>query len=213
MRACSSLFAAMALAGLAGCAAPHALAAMPEIPPASASAAPADNRTRVRGEGAELQVTFEWDEGARTLDARYVLRNTGAQALMVFDRGDRQAVLGGRLDAGAVPPPLVEATADGITLWHRALPLPRPAPTVPPVPLASRVEPGATLEGTFRYAALLEAPRRLRWCLGVMPFDAAVFTADEASAAGVWRASFAAAARQATLCTPWFDAASERFER
>ena len=72
----------------------------------------------------------------------------------------------------------------------------------------------ATLEGEFAFAIpATTPPRRVRWCLGVAPFDAEAFLAPETVAAGsLWQAGDGAARAQRTLCTPWFDVAARAFQ-
>ncbi len=167
--------------------------------------------TRVAGGDAELDVTFVYDASKHALDARYTLRNTGAGPLASFDRGTSLEVKGGRLPAGAVPAPAFQHDGDATTFSHVALALPKPAPTVPRIPLAARVEPGASLEGAFR-AEVPSAAKRVRWCLGVLAFDEATFSRPiESAKPVVWHAAFDAASRQRELCTPWFDVATSTF--
>lgn len=169
-------------------------------------------RTAVDGEGARLEVAFDPD-GDR-LAVRYRISNTGDQPLAVFDRGDRHAVLTGKLDSGKVPAPRFEQGTGGLTLSHAARALPSPAPTVPPVPLATKLAPGASLDDAFEFdLSLAEAGSRVRWCLGVAPFDEAAFEVSEsAGEVAVWTASFEVVDRQQLLCTGWFDPAAGAFE-
>lgn len=169
--------------------------------------------TAVEGSGVRMQATFEHAAGGR-LQVRYRVQNTGSGDIAVFDRGDRHAVLTGRQALGDVGNPLIREEADGqITLSHVALPLSQPSPTVPPVPLAIRLAAGAELEGAFSFSPLVGGPpRRLRWCLGVVPFDAGQFTQpEEAGGVEVWQGAFELADTQQQLCTPWFDTASGSF--
>ncbi|WP_242110063.1 hypothetical protein [Luteimonas aquatica] len=169
------------------------------------------NRTAVSGEGARLEAEFDYAASAHVLRVRYRVHNEGKAPLMVFDRGNRHAAMTGQLAQGAVAAPLSVAEGGDITLSHRALPLPRPAPIVPAAPLAARVAPGATLSGEFEFAfAMEDPPARVRWCLGVAPFDAADFRALEGES--VWVASFAVVEGQQLLCTPWFGVRSASFE-
>src|SRR5690606_24384334 len=109
-------------------------------PPAGPEAASMDpspaGRATVEHDGARLDVTFDMD-APRRLRVRYRLHNSGETALAVFDRGDTLAVAQGRLTPGTVGAPATEQGADGLSLQHRAVPLRRPAPTVPPIPLAA----------------------------------------------------------------------------
>lgn len=169
----------------------------------------------VEGRDATLEVRFDYASATDTLAVTYRLRNTGDVALMVFDRGNRHAVMAGRLAQGEVPAPLFSVHDGDVALSHRALPLPTPAPTVPPLPLAARVAPGEALQGGFEYASLTaQAPARLRWCLGVVPFaedDFRELEARPSQARAVWQASFAVVERQRLLCTPWYVVAAGAF--
>lgn len=207
---------ALALLVVLGCsAAREPQASTAASPPESPAMPSSDARTaEVTGEGAALEVTFDYAASARALKVSYRLRNTGGTALAVFDRGDRHAVMTKRQAPGSIGAPAFEHSGGDITLSHRAAPLPTPSPTVPPVPLAVRVEPGAELRGEFEFAPpTMEAPKRLRWCLGIAPFAESDFSAPEqAQGVEVWRASFAVADRQRLLCTPWYDVARAAFE-
>lgn len=175
----------------------------------------AGNVAVVGGHGATLEVRFDYTTATDALTVAYRLRNTGDVALMVFDRGNRHAVMAGRLVQGEVPAPQFSMRGGDVALSHRALPLPMPTPTVPPLPLATRVAPGDALQDGFEYVSLTaQAPRRLRWCLGVTPFVQEDFRKLEpvtARARDVWQASFAVAGRQQLLCTPWYDVAASAF--
>jgi len=169
-------------------------------------------RTTVTGEGAQLEVAFDPD-GDR-LAVRYRISNTSGLPMAVFDRGDHHAVLTGRLAAGDVPSPSIMQEAGGMVLSHAAHALPQPSPTLPPVPLAAKLEPGGSLDGAFDFdLSLIEGPRRVRWCLGVLPFDGAAFQATRGSGdVAVWSGPFEAADSQQLLCTPWFDVPAGAFE-
>jgi len=148
------------------------------------------------------------------LRVRYRVHNTGGEDLAVFDRGNRHAVLTKRQQAGEVGEPGFHEDGDGgLVLSHVARPLPRPAPTLPPTPLAARLAPGQALEGDFSFSPLVgDQPRRLRWCLGVAPFNETQFRSPEqAGGVEVWQASFDLAESQQTLCTPWFEVAAGAF--
>ena len=162
-----------------------------------------------------LAAGFAYEPRSGTVRVRYRVENTGPQAVAVFDRGHRHAVLSGRQPPGAVgEPTFVEERPGEVTLRHIALPLPDPAPTSPPSPMAARLEPGANLDGEFAYAPPTDAePRRVRWCLGVAPVDAALFDMpEESGGVSVWRASFDVVDSQQQLCTPWYDVATGTFE-
>ena len=146
---------------------------------------------------------------ADTVELRYRLRNGGQAAVAVFDRGDRHAVLSGRQGKGAVAAPSFEDTGDGgVVLRHVARPVATgpTGPTSPHTPLALKLEAGAVLEDGFRFSIPSSAPQRLRWCLGVAPFEQDRFFAPERGAGGeVWQTTDASAQRE--LCTSWFDRA------
>lgn len=168
----------------------------------------------IEGEGVRVEATFE--AGAdRPVSVRYRVHNTGDGDLAVFDRGNRHAVLTKRQQAGDVGQPAFrEEGAGGLVLSHVAMPLPEPGPTLPPVPLAARLGPGQALEGQFSVSPLIDGPlRRVRWCLGVAPFDRERFSEPEqAGGVEVWWARFELADDQQVLCTPWFDVAKGAFE-
>lgn len=195
-------------------------------PPVSSSSTPrgsapvtADGSAHTRLQdpsGAALEVEFAYQTGPRLLQVRYGLRNTDPQtALAVFDRGGAHEVRSGRQELGAIAAPTVTVAGDDVELRHAALPLPDPAPYAPSAPMAIKLAPGAELAGRFEFALPgAAAPRRLRWCLGVMAFDAALFGAPRATAHGeIWPATFAAVDRQRLLCTPWYVIAAAAFER
>ncbi len=172
--------------------------------------------THVEGEGLHLDVDFSAPSGD-TVQVRYRLRNDGAAPLAVFDRGNRQAVLAKRQASGAIGVPTFEETGGGdVVLRHVALPrVGGPTgPTLPPTPLALKLEAGASIEGGFAFSIPASAPpKRVRWCVGVAAFDDADFFSPEATDAGeVWQAGDGAIARQRMLCTPWFGMAAGRFE-
>lgn len=164
--------------------------------------------TEATGTLAAVKASFDYSPSKRLLKVAYRIENTGDQPVAVFDRGDRHAVLSRQHAAGAVPTPFFAVDEEGgVTISHEALPLPTPAPTSPPTPLAARVARGAGLEGSFEFALPMSLEGdRLRWCVGVAPFTEADFSAGE-KVAGVdlWRASFAVVESQQRLCTAWFD--------
>ncbi|HNR92938.1 MAG TPA: hypothetical protein PKO41_11015 [Dokdonella sp.] len=166
--------------------------------------------TTLRIEGVELEVGIQAGASPTRLAFRYRLHNGTGVALAVFDRGDSHAVATRRLKAGAVAPPAFEVSATDLTLSHVAAALAEPTPTVPRIALAVRVDAGATLDGRFDYSIDADV-RRLRWCLGTLPFDAATFIAVDGSEPPVWRAPLAAAQTQRLLCTPWYLVEERRF--
>lgn len=192
-----------------------ATASMPDNATAEKTGMPVDDRhkTRVTGADAVLEARFEYAEGA-PLKVAYTLRNEGKAPLMVFDRGNRHAVLTKQLVQGEVAAPTFSQEEGDLTLSHRALPLAKPHPIIPPTPLASRVEPGAALEGAFTFSIVSDMPvERVRWCLGVVPF-AGDFKAlkPEPNLPEVWLGSLNDADRQQLLCTQWFDLEQNAFE-
>lgn len=169
--------------------------------------------TLVQRDGVRLEASIE-PEMPNAVRVRYRLRNTGQASLAVFDRGDRHAVLTGRQEAGAIGAPHVLQAAEGsVELRHLALPPPAgfTGPTVPATPLALQLAPGAVLAGEFSTTLPSSAPpRRVRWCLGVAPFDdTAFFAAEDVEAGRIWQAGAEAVAGQQLLCTPWFDLAAQ----
>lgn len=184
--------------------------------PASASTGRAA-RTRLQDRsGAAVEVEFAYRADRRSVQVRYDLRNTDPRtALAVFDRGGAHEVRSGRHALGAIAAPTVTDAGGDVELRHAALPLPDPAPYAPSRPLAIKLAPGASLSGQFEFALPGDAaPKRLRWCLGVMAFDADLFDAPRATGYGeVSAATFAAVDRQRLLCTPWFVVATQAFER
>lgn len=193
--------------------------AWPQTDPVERPAMPESNamphdakQVTVESEGVSLEARFEYAASAGKLVVHYRVRNEGDAAIAIFDRGNRQAVLSKRQALGAVPAPIFEDEGGATTLRHVALPLPQPAPTVPPTPLARKVAAGAEVDGEFEFAFVSTTPKRVRWCLGVAPFADAEFSAPEqAGSVEVWRASFAVVERQQVLCTPWFDVARGAF--
>ncbi|MCD9032248.1 hypothetical protein LDO32_10985 [Luteimonas sp. Y-2-2-4F] len=183
--------------------------------PSGTSSMSEPTTTTVEAAGGRLTASFAYTPRTGAVEVHYRFDNVGESPLAVFDRGDRHAVLVGRQHGGAVGAPHFQEEAPGdVVLRHAARPLPEPPPTVPPTPLAARVEPGASLAGEFLFAPPTERePQRIRWCLGVAPFDTEGFTQpEEVDGVEVWRGSFDLAARQTLLCTPWFDVAAQRFE-
>lgn len=189
-------------------AAPQRLPDPPPSPPLTDATLPS---ATTQDDGLRLNAQFGFDAGKRLLRLRYLLHNGSRQAVALFDRGNSLAVAQGRLKAGSAAAPVSEAGKEGLVLYHRIVPLRKPAPTVPPIPLAARLAPGAELGGDV----LVEVGEatRLRYCLGVAPFEPALFSSREAiDGVELWRASFDAVGKQKTLCTPWFDTARLDFE-
>ncbi|MGJ7901960.1 hypothetical protein [Lysobacter sp. 1R34A] len=202
----------LALAAIACAHAQPSSSAEPDPMPAD-SASDAAGTAKVRGRGVALEAEFAYAGSKRVVTVSYRVHNLSAGPLAVFDRGDRHAVATGRQTAGAIAAPAWRIEGGDVSLSHAAAPLPNPAPVSPPTPLAIRVAAGAQTAGRFEFALPgLDAPKRLRWCLGVAAFEDRDFTAPE-SAGGVevWRASFAVVERQQLVCTPWFDVAANGF--
>jgi hypothetical protein len=170
-------------------------------------------RTTVRGQAATVEVEMGFYAATGTVDVRYRLRNNDpAKPLAVFDRGNRHEVSIGRQTLGAIAAPTWKGMGEEVELFHVAAPLPNPRPISPPSPLALEVAAGGELRGGFKFALLSGAPKRLRWCLGVLPWQASYFDSPSSTDAGkIWRASFAVANEQETLCTPWYDVAKGAF--
>ena len=206
---------AIAMSCLVGALAPApALSSHTSGTPERSAMPPTDSaRAHVEADGVVLETVFVREGAGLRVD--YRLRNTGAQALMVFDRGDRHAVLTRRQKAGDVGAPRLE-TRDGdrAVLSHVARALPKPAPTVPPTPLARRVEPGEQVGASVAFANWLDAPAQVQWCIGVaVADDARLSSPDATGAVEVWQADFGYADDQQVLCTPWFDMARGTFDR
>lgn len=169
-------------------------------------------RAHVDAQGIALEAVFTRDQ--RRLRVDYRIRNTGAVAIVVFDRGDRHAVLTRRQTAGAIGAPM-QAQADGrATLSHVARALPRPVPTVAPTPLARWIAPGGTADASFEFANWMpDTPAQVQWCVGIGVADEArLFLPDDSGDTEVWQADFGYADDQQVLCTPWFDMARGTFD-
>jgi hypothetical protein len=156
-----------------------------------------DRDARAESALAALEALFDVDITRHTVRVEYSVRNKSSAPLMVLDRGIAAA---GKVTRTA---PLTKIEGDALTLTHAAMPLPKPAPTVPRVPLATRIESHATHSATIDVELPFEA-KRVRYCIGVAPFSEDKFTAMQGQA-DVWRASFAVAESQTLLCSAWFD--------
>ncbi len=171
--------------------------------------------SRIKGPlDTELLVAFDLPPGQLVVDVRYVLRNDGRESLIVFDRGTVHDISIGRQALGGVGVPRQELSGEDVTLVHAAVPLRQPSPTSPPTPLGIELAPGATLAGRFQ--VMLNGPslpKRLRWCVGVMPMDDSLLNSPQQTKDGkMWTASFAAVERQERVCTPWYDVAGATFQ-
>jgi hypothetical protein len=184
------------------------MACMPSV-----GASMPSNSTALDAEGVEFEVRVSVEKSSHTASIEYRVRNTGTAPLAVFDRGDTRTTAARAPASGkmAAPPPSFESVGADLSLNHLALALPKPAPTVPRVSLATRVEAGATHEGHF-VASIDASVARLRYCLGTTPFDAATFIEQEGVQPPAWRTPFALADTQRRLCTPWYRIAEKRFE-
>jgi len=161
-----------------------------------------NHSTRVVAPSATLEATFERARQG-SLRVSYSLRNTGAQPLMIPDRG---VAVGGKLPAlagGESAAPMLKVEDGAATLTHAVVALPKPAPTVPRIPLAARIEARASHEAAFTVDLPTDV-KRVRYCVAVAPFSEDAFTAVE-GANGIWRAAFGVAETQALVCTSWFD--------
>jgi len=170
-------------------------------------------RATIEGEGVTVEVALSREGQGLRVD--YRIQNTGTVPLLVFDRGDRHAVLTRRQLSGAVGVPMMREEPGGrATLLHVARALPVPPPTVPPTPLARRVDPGTRVDGGFVFSGWLSArPRQVRWCVGIGAADEQrMFSPDATGEVQVWQADFGYADDQQVLCTPWFDMESGTFE-
>lgn len=182
--------------------------------PVSASTVPSPGTTtQLRHHDLQIDVHFEVI-GKERLQVQYSMHNQGATPMMVFDRGNVHAILAKQQSVGAVGQPSFRMDGRDLTLSHLAQPLPDPAPTSPPTPVAARLLQGERVQGQFLFdLTLVDDPRRVRWCLGVAAFNEDDFMqARDGNGVDLWTASFAMAERQQRLCTPWFDLQAGRFE-
>lgn len=167
-------------------------------------AADASTRHPVR-----MQADFVELAGHERLQVRYRVENTGPHAVLLFDHGDVHAVMTGRLQAGAIAPPGQQEQGRDLTLVHRGLPIPPTEPTLPPVPLGVKLEPGASYDGEFTVLlpqptpAYPERAKRVRYCLGYATLQTPLPEAGEFEP-GVWQAWPEHVEAQQSLCTPWF---------
>jgi hypothetical protein len=183
----------------------------------TSSSATADRLPETSAHGAfgtYMLVAFDVPADRLVADVRYVLRNDGSTPLIVFDRGTVHDIDHGRQTLGGIGIPKQEMAGEDVTLVHAAMPLPDPSPTSPPTPIAIELAPGATLAGRFQVSIMSNAmPKRLRWCVGVMPKDESLlFSPEDTKDGRLWTASFAAVEKQQRVCSPWYDVQSRRFE-
>ncbi|MGO1072506.1 hypothetical protein [Lysobacter sp. CA199] len=160
-----------------------------------------------------LHADWFYDAGARTLLVRYRLRNGSAKrSLAVFDRGVYSDRAGAVFAPGAVGTARVQVEGDGVSLIHSP---DTPASAHDPLAsaaLAVEVNAGAELADQFVHRFSDTAPKRLRWCVGVMAFDQAAFGHPVKTEHGtVWTATVDTASARKLLCTPWYDVAAGRF--
>lgn len=192
---------------LAAAASTAAAQRLPDPPPMTDDTLPS---ATVEEGSLRLTAQFGFDAAKRELRLRYLLHNGSRQPVAMFDRGNSLAVAQGRLKAATPAAPTTEQDKDGLSLLHRAVPLRKPAPTAPPVPLAASVAAGTELGGDVLVDVGDAA--RLRYCLGVAPFDKALFSSrQKIDGVELWRASFDVVGKQKLLCTPWFDTARREF--
>lgn len=176
---------------------------------------PLPEEARVRGAfGTDLLVAIDATVSRLVVNVRYVLRNDSTAALAVFDRGNVHDISIGRQVLGGVGVPRQELSGDDLTLVHAAIPLPKPSPTSPPTPLAIELPPGAAMAARFQTVIQAASmPKRLRWCLGVLPTSEAQLISPQDTKEGrIWIASLVAAERQQRICTPWYDVAQGAFK-
>jgi hypothetical protein len=166
---------------------------------------PDDRSAHVETALATLDTSFKVDGGRRVLRVEYSVKNTSSAPLMVLDAG---VAIGGKLAAGGAAP-LGKTDGEALTLTHAATALPKPAPTVPRITLASRLEPGAMRSSKFD-ADVPPGVKRVRYCVGVAPFAEDAFAPFEPDTK-LWRAAFGVAATQTLICTAWFDLATNHF--
>src|SRR5690606_35970551 len=101
-----------------------------------------------------------------------------------------------------------------LTLSHAAQALPDPAPTSPQTPLATKLGPGERLDASFDVDLSLSpaSVARVRWCLGVLPFEEAEFRpATSGGDVALWSAPFSVAEREQALRALWFGMAAGTF--
>lgn len=148
----------------------------------------------------------------------YRLRNAGSGSIAVFDRGTYEAHAGAAYTPGPVADPVVVVTGTDMELRHAVSP-PGTGESVPATPLALELAAGAEAKGFFVLAKLGHvAPRRVRWCVSVLPFQKREFRMPQASPFGtIWvleaSARADAVARQTSVCTPWYEVSTATFER
>lgn len=148
----------------------------------------------------------------------YRLRNAGSGSIAVFDRGTYEAHAGATYTPGPVADPAVVVAGTDMELRHTVSP-PGTGDSVPATPLALELQAGAEAKGFFVLAKLGDvAPRRVRWCVSVLPFQKQQFRTPQTSSFGtIWvletSARVDAVKRQTPVCTPWYDVATATFER
>lgn len=148
----------------------------------------------------------------------YHLRNAGSGSIVVFDRGTYEAHAGAAYTPGPVADPAVVVTGTDMELRHAVSPL-ATGDSVSATPLALELVAGAETKGFFVLANLGDiTPRRVRWCVSVLPFQKREFRMPQASPFGtIWAVEASARAnvfaRQTPVCTPWYEVATATFER
>lgn len=166
------------------------------------SSTPADGWMHVHEAGAELAVRFDWDAATGNLErVHYRIRNPGQAPLMIMDAGSAQA--GNHHARRSLAPQPDEAGRLSYTL--AAWPLSQPPPTVPILPVATRLEPGQLRSTTLSTGSdfMGVQARAVRFCLGIAPWDPEDYLAlDEA--AHRWQVSLTVSEKQqAILCSDW----------
>lgn len=178
--------------------------------PGPSDAMPPSATTTVDASVARLDIDARYDAGTHKLSLDYRLTNTSTGPLAVFDRGDSMQLRTHMLAPGKPAPPMQAMEDGGLQLNHRAMPLRKPPPIVPHIPLAGRLEAGAVHTDAFT----VDVPAgvgRVRYCLGVAPFVAERFRPATGAGDGVWLASYRVVDQQTLLCTPWLDLVAGRF--
>jgi hypothetical protein len=186
---------------------------------AAGTALPETRLTLPDGQDVDLRIE-EWVffREQNAIQVGYSLRNAGSGSIAVFDRGTYEAHVGAAYTPGPVADPAVVVTGTDMELRHVVLPIGTDVRMLA-TPLALELETGAEAKGFFVLAKLGDvAPRRLRWCVSVLPFQKQQFRMPHTSPFGtIWvleaSARADAVARQTPVCTPWYDVLTATFER
>ena len=219
----ASLQAAVLLAALMATGCTHGDPRFPQEPRMSQVAGTALPETRLTlpdGQDVDLRIE-EWVffREQNAIQVGYRLHNAGTGSIAVFDRGTYEAHAGAAYSPGAVADPIVVITGEDMELRHAVS---APDASDGPgraTPLALELKAGAEVNGFFVLARLGDvSPRRVRWCVSILPFEKQAFRTPHESPSGtIWVLETAAQAdavmRQMPLCTPWYDVATATFER